>query len=154
MFRNDSGEFGRDFWIVPPLEYEVGGFNQVPAFWPCANKMMTCLLEADGLPEGHGVRPHSLKVAEISALMTGVAEGQANLSQLAIRGNYRAFAAQDMDKVYSRNIAHRKLAVSDFAQSAFRRDTITPDQGYATYGDVLSLFTVQKWHFTPQKRPN
>ena len=54
--------------------------------------------------------------------MTEVAKGPSNLAQWAIRGNYRAVAAQAVDKAYSRNIAHRELSVSDFAQSAFGRD--------------------------------
>ena len=78
--------------------------------------MMAYLLEVGGSLDGHGVRPRSLKVATISALMAGVGKRQDNLSQLAIRGNYRAVAAQDMDKVYSRNIEQQQLSVSDFAQ--------------------------------------
>ena len=45
------------------------------------------------------------------------------MSQLSIRGNYRDVAAHDMAKSYSRNIAHRQLFVSDFAQSASRKNT-------------------------------
>ena len=48
--------------------------------------MMTCLLGIEELPEGDGIRPRSLKVTKISAVMTDVAKDQANLSQLAIRG--------------------------------------------------------------------
>ena len=55
--------------------------------------------------------------------MTEVAKGPSNLSQLAIRGNYRDFAAQDTDKVYSRNMAHRQIPASDFAQKAFGAST-------------------------------
>ena len=51
--------------------------------------------------------------------MTEVGKGQGNLSQLAIRGNYRAATAQDMSKVYSRNISHRQLFASKFAQMRF-----------------------------------
>ena len=78
--------------------------------------MMDYLLEVADRPEGHGIRPRSLKVTTISALMTVVAKCQENLAKLAIRGNYRAVAAQDMDKVYSRNIEQQQLSVSDFAQ--------------------------------------
>ena len=125
MFRNDSVEFSQDFWIGRPLEYEseLGTLNQPHAFWYRDNKMMTYLLEVDGLPEGHGIRPHSLKVATISALMADVAKGQANLSQLASQWNYMDVAAQDMDKAYSRNIAHRRLPASNFAQKYFQGNT-------------------------------
>ena len=60
--------------------------------------MMTCLLGIEELPEGDGIRPRSLKVKTISVLMTEVAKGQADLSQLAIQGNYRPVTSQDMDK--------------------------------------------------------
>ena len=56
--------------------------------------------------------------------MTEVGKGQPNLSQLAIQGNYRAVDAQDMDKVYSRNIAKQQLFASKFAQSAFQENKI------------------------------
>ena len=46
----------------------------------------------------------------------GVADGQANLSQLAARGNYRAATTQDMGNVYSRNSAQRQIPASKFAQ--------------------------------------
>ena len=56
--------------------------------------------------------------------MTEVEKAQSNLLQLPIRGNYRDVAAQDMTKVYSRNIAHRKLPLSYFAQKAFKRTIV------------------------------
>ena len=114
-----------DFWICHPLsnESELGTFNRSHAFWSCANKMVNYLLDLDGLPEGHGIRPHSLKVTTISYLMADLAKGHANLSQLAIRGNYRHFAARYMANVYSRNIARRQIFVPNFAQSAFRGNT-------------------------------
>ena len=89
LFRNDSGDLSRDFWIGRPLtiESELGFPNQDPAFWSCSRKVMTCLLFQADHPEGHGVRPNSLKVTTISTLATAVAKGNANLSQLAIRGN-------------------------------------------------------------------
>ena len=91
---------------------------------------MAYLLEVAEGPGRRGIRPRSLKVATISALMTEAAKGQANLPKLAIQGNYRAVAAQDMAKVYSRNIAHQ-LFVPDLEQFAFRRaaisDSITED---------------------------
>ena len=113
LFKNESWDLRRDFRLGPPLESE-GGFAPPHAFWSCANKMMGYLLEADAHPEGGGIRPNILKVTAIPAL-TEVAKGQPNLSKLAIRGNYRDVAAQIMDTVYSRNIAHQKLSVSDFA---------------------------------------
>ena len=83
---------------------------------------MTSLLFQAGHPESHGVRPHSLKVTTISTLMTEVIKGRANLSQLAIQGNYMDVAAQDMANVYSRNLAQRQIFVSRLAQKAFRRN--------------------------------
>ena len=83
---------------------------------------MTYLLSVDGRP-GVSELDHILKATTIFSLTTEVAKGQANFPQLAIKGNYRAVAAQEVDKVYSRNIAHRHLSVSDFAQSAFRKNT-------------------------------
>ena len=68
--------------------------------------MMTYLVEVDGRPQGRGIRPCSLKVTTISALMAEANKGQSNSPQLAIQGNYRALAAQDKAKAYSRNIAH------------------------------------------------
>ena len=82
---------------------------------------MAYLLEVAEGPGRRGIRPRSLKVATISALMTEAAKGQANLPKLAIQGNYRAVAAQDMAKVYSRNIAHQ-LFVSGFEQFSFRKE--------------------------------
>ena len=42
------------------------------------------------------------------------------MSQLAIQGNYRAAAAQDVGKVYSRNFARRQRRGEKFAQKALR----------------------------------
>ena len=44
--------------------------------------------------------------------MTEVFKGQSNLSQLEIRGNYRAVAAHDMANEYSRNLANRQIFAS------------------------------------------
>ena len=79
--------------------------------------MVTYLLELAGRPKSRGIGPESLKVATISVLMAEVARCQSDSSQLAIRGNYRTVAAQDLAKVYSRNIAQHQRRVSDFAQS-------------------------------------
>ena len=81
-----------------------------------------CLLFQDGHPEGHAIRPHSLKVTTISTLMTEIAKGNANLSQLAIQGNYRGVTAHDMANVYSRNSAHRQIFVSRLPQKAFKEN--------------------------------
>ena len=70
-------------------------------------------------PEGHGIRPHSLEVPTISALMTEVVKGNANLSQIAIHGKYRDVTAQDMAISHPRNAAQQHLFVCNFAQSAF-----------------------------------
>ena len=81
---------------------------------------MTYLLFLEGHQDGHGLRPRSLKFATISTLTGEVTRGRENLSRLAIRCNYRAFAAQDADKVYSRNSAQRQIFVPKFAQKEFR----------------------------------
>ena len=81
MFRNDSAGLSRDFWICRPLANESESaiaYRAVPAFRYLANKMMAYLLEIAGCPDGHGVRPHSLKVTTISAQMTEVAKGHEN----------------------------------------------------------------------------
>ena len=93
--------------------------NQAPALWSCADKMMTCLFFQAGRPDGRGIRPRSLNVATISVSMTEVIKGRANLSQLAIQGNYRAAAARDMAKVYSRNLAHRQIFALQLSQKSF-----------------------------------
>ena len=103
------------FRLGRPLESEGANCAHDPAFLSCANKMMTYLLEVDGRAQDRGIRPHRLKLTTIPSLMTEVTNGQANSSQLAIRANYRDVAAQDMDKVYSRNIAQKQLSVSDIA---------------------------------------
>ena len=63
--------------------------------------------------------------------MTEVFKGQSNLSQLEIRGNYRAVAAHDMAKVYSRNLAHRENFGSRLAHKASKEnrnaESITTD---------------------------
>ena len=82
--------------------------------------MMNLLLFQAGIPDGHAVRQRSLKVATISASMTEVAKGRANLSQLAIQGNYREVAARDMAKVYSRNSARRPIFAAHFARKDSR----------------------------------
>ena len=119
---NRVWELSRDFRIARPLviESELGFPNQVPAFWSCANKVMTCLLFQARHTDGHGVRPHSLMVTTIFTLMTEVIKGNANLSQLATQGDYLHVAAQDMAKAYSRNLAHRQIFVSHSAQKAFQ----------------------------------
>ena len=68
----------------------------------------------DGNPSGreHGIRPHSLKVTTISALMAAVVKGYADISQIDIRGIYRAAAARDMATIYSRNVAQNRLFAS------------------------------------------
>ena len=66
--------------------------------------------------EERGIRPHSLEVTTISALMGEIVKGKGNLSQLSVRGNYRAVAAQEMGKIYSRNLPQHRLFVSKYAQ--------------------------------------
>ena len=101
----DSRNLSRDFWIWKPLliESELRFPHRPPAFWSFADKVMTCILFQAGRPEGHAIRPNSLKAATISNLTTEFIKGKANFSQLAIQGNYRAVTAHDMAKVYSRS---------------------------------------------------
>ena len=80
---------------------------------------MAYLLDLAGHPEGRCIMPHSLNATAISSLMTEVVKGNPNLPQLAIIGNYRAGAPQDVCNIYSRNVANQHLSVSNFAQSAF-----------------------------------
>ena len=51
--------------------------------------------------------------------MTEVTIGRTNLPQLAIQGNYRVATAQDMARVYSRNIAQQQLFLSEFSRNRF-----------------------------------
>ena len=120
LFLYESGDSSRDFWIWQSLvsESEIGFANHAPAFWSCANKMMTCLLSLADPKDDHGVMPHSLKVTTISAIMSEIAKGNANLSQLAIQGNCSAVAAQDMGNVYSRNLAQHQIFVSNLDLNA------------------------------------
>ena len=78
--------------------------------------MMSVLLSLADLHGDHGIRPRSLKVTTIAVLMGEIVKGKANLPQLAARGNYRAVDAQDMGKVYSRNLAQRQISVAEFPQ--------------------------------------
>ena len=83
---------------------------------------MTFLLERADFFEEHGIRPHSLKVTTISALMGEIAKGKGNLAQLSVQGNYRAATAQEMGKIYSRNIANQQLFVSKYAQKTVKEN--------------------------------
>ena len=109
-----------DFRIDRPLESGCKNFITAPAFRPCANKIRTYLLDSVASPICRGSLPRRLEVKTISAIMADVVEGQSDSPQLEIQGNYRAATAQDMDKVYSRNLANRKLPASGGAQVAFR----------------------------------
>ena len=79
--------------------------------------MVISLLTTARHPEGHGARPHSLKLTTISALTTVVSKGNANFSQIATQGNYRDVTARDTKKIYSRKVALQQLFVSNFPQS-------------------------------------
>ena len=78
LFKQETGDLARDYWIGQPLfpESEMDFFNQAPAFWSCANKMMTFLLEREDFYEEHGIRPRSLKVTTISSLMGEFVKGK------------------------------------------------------------------------------
>ena len=117
--RMGRGGYDRDFWTGQPLGSGNKGFKTAPAFWSFAYKMMAYLLDLVGRPEGHGIRPNSLKAEAISALMTDVVKGNANSpTQLAIRENYRLATAQAMSKIYSRNVAKPQLVVSNPPQAS------------------------------------
>ena len=47
----------------------------------------------------------------------------ANLSQLAIKGNFRDVDSRDMGGIYSRNVGRQQLVVSNFAHSSFKGNT-------------------------------
>ena len=66
--------------------------------------------------------PSRLKAETISALMTAVAKGHANSTQLATQGNYRGAPAHYAAKIYSRNIAHRQITASNFPTNASQVD--------------------------------
>ena len=79
LFMSNTGSLMRDFWIGQPLFSSVEGcfFNQAPAFWSIANKKMATLLKRVNFTEaGYGIRPHSLKVTSISALMNEIVKGK------------------------------------------------------------------------------
>ena len=99
LFMSNTGSLMRDFWIGQPLFSAAQNCfsNQAPAFWSIANKMMAFLLKRVNFnEEDHGIRPHSLKVTSISALMNEIVKGKGNLAQLSAQGNYRAVTASDM----------------------------------------------------------
>ena len=95
---------------------------------------MMCLLFQEVHTGGHGIRPHSLKVTTISTFLTEIAKGIANLPQLAIQGNYRAVAAQDMAKVYSRNLANRQIFVTRLARGALKENRTSDSLATGTPG--------------------
>ena len=108
---------------------------------------MTCLLLLSDHKDDHVVRPHSLKVTTISAIMEEIVKGSANLPHLAIQGNCRAAAAQNMGKVYSRNLAQRGIFASKFAREASWENQTTeplttelPEFSEKTQG-VVNLYT-------------
>ena len=82
--------------------------------------MTNGLLFQAGRPDGHGVRRHSLMFKTNSALVSEVTKYRAISPQLAIQGNYRALAARDMDKVYSRILAHPLISAAQFPQKDSR----------------------------------
>ena len=57
-------------------------------FWSCGNRMIHARLSNANRPDGHYIRPRSLEVTSISAIMSGVVKATANLSKLAAQGNY------------------------------------------------------------------
>ena len=93
-----------------------------PNFGIALVKMAIYLLTKTDLPDGHCIRPRSLKVTTIASVMTEVVIGHANLSRLAIRCNYRDVAPHDVAKIFSRNAAQQRLTASYCAQSDFRRN--------------------------------
>ena len=53
LFKSESVDLERDFWLGRPLEDEGENVAPDPAFWYGSNKMVTYLLEVDGRPDGH-----------------------------------------------------------------------------------------------------
>ena len=84
-------------------------FPSIPSFWKCASEVIHALLPNASRPGGRDIGHRSLKVTAISVLMAEVAKENANFPQLAARGNYRENAAQDMDKIYSRQTTQEHL---------------------------------------------
>ena len=113
--------FVMDFCIGKPFEYDNDGFDGAPEFRPFANKVMIYLLWKVERPEWNSIRPRSLKATTISALMTEGAQGSTISAQLSTQFNYRNVAAQDME-VYSRNVVHQQLPVSNFARPDFEEN--------------------------------
>ena len=109
---------------------------------------MMCLLFQEVHTGGHGIRPHSLKVTTISTFLTEIAKGIANLPQLAIQGNYRAVAAQDMAKVYSRNLANRQIFVSRVAQRDFKENRNVDSRTT----DPPGISAKSSWRKIPERR--
>ena len=73
--------------------------TNVHAFWSCANAMILALLRLVKRSEGHGIRPNSLKVTAISALMTEVIQGNGYSAQIAMEESHFAATAHDMAKI-------------------------------------------------------
>ena len=48
----------------------------------------------------------------------------------------------------------RRRTMDNLHLDSSLNDTITPDQGYATYVSYLPCFVFKKMEFAPQKRPN
>ena len=85
------------------------------------NKMILRLLSNANLPCGRDIRPRSLEVTSISALVFGVVKGNANSLHLAARGGLSPQAARNAAKIYSRDTTRQKLCVSKFAHGDIHR---------------------------------
>ena len=90
----ESPGYRKDFWICQPLEADGMRFAAFAASRPCANRMLTYLLDLVGHPKGHGARPLILKGATISPLMGDVVKGHANSPPLATPCEYSEVSAQ------------------------------------------------------------
>ena len=97
LFMGESLGYARDFGIGQPSESVRAGFNVSPAFWSCANKMALFLLKKADRPDGHSIRLHSLIVITIPLTKEAI-EGNPNIHRVAIQGNYRDVAHDDMVK--------------------------------------------------------
>ena len=91
-------------------------------------------------PEWRGIKPHSLKVAAISAIMEEVAKGNANFHRCAIMGSCRSTAARDMaGNLFAKRRASTSLRVEirtiGFPRYQFSTGVGVGDPAFLEIGD-------------------
>ena len=107
-------------------------FANAPSFRTRANEMIPDLFPNASHPDGHYIRPHSLRVTTISALMREVVVGNSKLRQLAAQWNYRAHSAHGVWVIYSRNETQQQLHASKFAHREYAADDNPPPKEKVT----------------------